>query len=75
MVKSNKRTLSISTDEQLQNCVMSNVSVQIYVEDELDYEGEIVGYSDHSITTDDGIYLRENCRVQTNSNYLKLLRL
>jgi hypothetical protein len=72
-LKSKKRAISIFTDEQLQNCVNSSVSVQLYVGEELDYEGSIVGYTDHSITTERGFYLRANCKVETKDNYLKLL--
>lgn len=74
-LKSKVRILSIFTDEQLQNCVNSRVTIQLYVENELDYEGKITGFSHQSIITEDGVYLRGNCKVETNSNYLKVLTL
>ncbi|MEW4368647.1 hypothetical protein [Paenibacillus kandeliae] len=63
----------IVTDEQIQNCIAAGIEVEIYIHSELEFTGGIIGYSDDSIHTDQGKYLRENCEIKTMQNYLKLV--
>lgn len=73
MMKPKRRELSILTDEQLHNCILSKVEIEVYMLNELDYKGKIIGYSESSIQTESGRYLREICEIKTNQNYLKLV--
>lgn len=73
MMKLKRRELAILTDEQLQNCIISEIEVEIYMLNELDHTGRIIGYSESSIQTEVGRYLREICEIKTKQNYLKLL--
>ena len=66
-----KRIMILTTDEQLYNAARSGIEVTIYVEEEADYIGTIVEYSDGAIKTKEGFYLRENCVVKTSDNYLR----
>lgn len=74
MLRPKMREIEISTDQQLQNCMDSKITVQLYLCGELDYTGTVVGFSADSIETECGLYLRENCIVKTKKNYLKLLK-
>lgn len=68
-----KRTMILTTNEQLYNAVRSGIEVTICIE-EADYIGTIVEYSDGAIKTEEGSYLRQNCVVKTSENYFSNLR-
>lgn len=72
-MRKRRKGLLISTDEQLHNCILSKIEVEVYMLDELDHTGKIIGYSESSIQTEVGRYLREICEIKTNENYFKVI--
>lgn len=68
------RCILIKTDEQIQNCINSKIDVEVWIGGKLDNVGIIINYSDESISFQDGIYLRECCRVVTRSNYFRIIQ-
>lgn len=66
-----KRLILIENEIQLINCVTSGVTVEIYIEKESDYIGEILSYSDNIVEVKSGKYFRESCEIWTDGNYLK----
>lgn len=72
MLKRNSMRL-VTTEEQIQNCISSGIEVKIFIHNELDFKGTIIDYSENSIYTEQGKYLRENCEIKTVKNYLKLV--
>ena len=63
----------ITTEKQIQNCIFSKIEVQVFINNELDFKGRIIDYSENSIYTEEGKYLRRNCEIKTTQNYLKII--
>lgn len=61
----------ILTSDQLEDCVVSKSIVEIFFEEDLDYIGEIIGYSDYRIDVEGGSYLRANCKVRKEVSLTK----
>lgn len=68
MIKRNAMRL-VMTEEQIQNCINSGIEVEIFIHNELDFKGKIINYSENSVYTEEGQYLKENCEIKTSNNY------
>jgi hypothetical protein len=72
--KMRKNINEIITDEQLQNCVLANINVQIWFDEEYD-ESVILEFDNEIIKgANNFYYLREKCRLVTFYNYFKLIK-
>lgn len=58
-----KKQRAVQSDAQLQLCVLNQLSIRIYVHGIYDCTGRIVDYNEHTISIEDGHYLRENCQI------------
>jgi hypothetical protein len=69
-----KKTITINTDQQLINCIHSNIDVEVWVAGIFDCLSKIISYNEISVSLEDGNYLRDNCVIKASSYYLVLVK-
>ncbi|NQX63263.1 hypothetical protein [Paenibacillus qinlingensis] len=66
-----KKPIIITTDSQLNCCILNEINIEVWIKDFCDYKGKIISYSEDEIKVEDGFFLREFCVVKTKENIFK----
>ncbi|MDQ0885936.1 hypothetical protein QFZ81_001024 [Paenibacillus sp. V4I9] len=69
-----KNRINIKTDEQLQNCIIANMEVEVWFAGMLDSVSKITAFDDEVVVVEDGKYLRGNCVMRIKASHLRAVK-
>jgi len=61
------------TNEQIQNCIQSEVEVEVWFQDELNLVSRIISFDKLAVRFSEGNYLKRNVMLKTSGNYFKVI--
>jgi hypothetical protein len=69
-----KNRTIIKTAEQIQNCIIANMDVEVWFGGELDCVSKIKAFDDEVVLVEEGKYLRSNCVLKIKGSHLRLVK-
>ncbi|MGG4046312.1 hypothetical protein [Paenibacillus favisporus] len=66
-----RRYISIATDEQLKCCLMNEIELEVWVQDDLDLTSRILEFDTLVLKFPEGYYLRANIELRVQNNFLR----